>query len=65
MKTIFNLFKKISIKPTIKQTCTNCKFNNEKYQKCVVGSFYAEIGLSKSCLNGELWADKLINDNNR
>jgi hypothetical protein len=36
-----------------KQTCKNCKFNNQQY--CTVGTYYAEKGLNKICYEGELW----------
>lgn len=39
-----------------KQTCKNCKFNNEQY--CTVGTHYAEKGLNKFCYEGELWEGK-------
>ena len=35
-----------------KQTCTTCRFNNGN---CWVGTYYAERGLNKSCISGELW----------
>ena len=33
--------------------CTKCKFNIDNH--CRVGTYYAEKGLSKFCMEGELW----------
>jgi hypothetical protein len=33
--------------------CTKCKFNIDDH--CMVGTHYAEKGLSKICIGGELW----------
>lgn len=33
--------------------CTKCKFNINDH--CTVGTYYAEKGLSRFCIGGELW----------
>lgn len=45
-----------------KQYCTNCRFSNGKYSNCWVGTHYAEQGLNRSCIKGELWEGQAVLD---
>jgi len=38
--------------------CTKCRFAGGKYGNCTVGTHYAEQGLDKFCVQGELWEAK-------
>jgi len=48
--------KKLNVKKPeqIKQTCQNCIYNDKKYDRCVVGTHYANKGLNRMCYSGEL-----------
>lgn len=35
--------------------CATCRFNDEEWDRCVVGTYWAEKGLNKICYEGELW----------
>jgi len=35
--------------------CTKCRFNDEEWDRCTAGNYYAEKGLSRICYEGELW----------
>lgn len=39
-----------------RNTCTTCKFNQDYY--CNAGTHYAEQGLKRTCIKGELWESK-------
>jgi hypothetical protein len=42
-----------------KNTCITCKFNSEIWAgTCIVGTYYAEKGMSAICYKGELWEKK-------
>jgi hypothetical protein len=37
-------------------TCKTCRFSKDgKYNNCWVGTYYAEKGENKFCVEGELW----------
>lgn len=35
--------------------CTKCRFNDKEWDRCTVGSYYAEKGVNTFCYHGELW----------
>jgi len=46
----------VSVADADKGKCTTCRFGKGgKYDLCWVGTYYAEQGKSRFCIEGELW----------